>query len=139
MESGKLISPMRNAHGISRRILSGSAWVLLMAVVGGYASLIPAVDTWMDSASGLTALGGRALLAVVGIAALGAWVSALIHAATTPPSMLVTPRWLLLGTLAVLSFAGAFFYYFLYVHWSAEDREQRYARQPFTAPDAGLG
>ena len=106
-------------HQLSRQVLSASAWLLLGGICIGYLSMIPAVDSWMDSASEPLGYLGRALLVLVGIAALLTWVSSIVHAATDS-ARLVAPRTFILGALLILSFAGAFFYYFLYVHWIAE-------------------
>jgi hypothetical protein len=99
-----------------RTLLRVSAWGMLLAIVLGYASIIPVVNQRLDvfrgSQAGRIVIG--AILLLIACDACVLWLSAVWYASTAAgPRRL--PRGLVVGLLLFTNFAGGFFYYFLVV------------------------
>lgn len=101
----------------ARAVLAVSAWAILGLVVVGLILSVPAIAERADAGNTVLRGVGIAARALMIPAAIGTWAGALWYCWVDRPGP-AAPRWLMVSTLVMLHFAGGFFYYFLYVHWS---------------------
>ena len=110
---------MTQAERNSRTVHAVGAWIVLAAIVLGYISTIPAVDSAIGNPPPGTT--GNILLTLVlvlfGVAGLVCWAGALWHASVNSRISSQANRVLLIIVLVICFFVGAFFYYFGYALW----------------------
>jgi amino acid transporter len=99
----------------ARRTLAVASWTLLALVLIGFMISAPMIEQWLDALpkDGLLHFGVSRLPLLAGAAAIAAWISALVHAASEDPPRRL-PRWGLVVILIVGNFVASFFYYFLW-------------------------
>lgn len=126
------LSTTANRADQARKVLSYAAWAMLLWVVVGYLSTVPAIDAALTAAEVIPAVrvAVGAFLIVVLVTALTLWGAALWHAISDPQRHLL-PRVPLILLLTFGNFVAAFFYYFVFVR-----RLPRHARQ--SSPQASI-
>lgn len=106
---------------VARRVLAYACWLMVVWIVIGYLTMVPAIDRRITAAEG-SAIGREilgVLLVAVLLTALVIWGAALWHATIDREPHLV-PRGMLIAILMLGNFVAGFFYYFLFVHWLPE-------------------
>ena len=110
------------AVGRTTRLFSKSAWIVLAFIILGYLSLMPQVTAALEDlgqhAIGRFVLG--VMLAGFIIAALLLWGSAIRYARSSPETI---SRSTTTALLILTNFVGAFFYYWLSVHWRRSTKD----------------
>lgn len=102
----------------TRRVLSLSAWTLLVLVLVGFAAYVPSIDALLVRFEA-TLIGKLVIYPVVvfaGLTGITEWISSIWYASIDPTHHRV-PRGLLILVLVIGNLAASFFYYFLVVHW----------------------
>lgn len=119
-----------NQDHVSRRILSFASWTLVGWIVVGYLSTVPSIDSRLTIAESQPIVRSTVavFLAVLTLTALVTWVAALWYAFSDTAHHHV-PRVLLIAVLVFSNFVGAFFYYFLFVHWQPHRANQDSSRR----------